>query len=300
MALNIPFIKNYKDIFIKNFYNYSKNNDNSNLFINKSENNLRVLTFNTFFWNSKLVVNNFKNQFELINKLKPDIIFLQECTWVNNEDDKIKSFKQIGYKYVILSKTKILENNHYYGNIVFSRFPIKHHSIIDLTVDGCIDNHNCIHINIFDIDIFGTHLDVYDSSDKIRINQLNILFKYINKNFTSNNVIVLGDLNLLNKYQLNKETIEYIIKHDKLRNTDTHFEAIDIILNNGFIDIYDFINKDSPKLTCCFDRRIDYIFVKKDNNLHIEDINCIITNTSDHYPLIVDIKYKNIYIKPLL
>ena len=78
MALNISFIKNSKDTFIEKFYKYSKNNDNSNLFINKSGNNLRVFTFNTFFWNSKLVVNNFKNQFKVINKLKPDIIFLQE------------------------------------------------------------------------------------------------------------------------------------------------------------------------------------------------------------------------------
>jgi len=297
MALNIPYIKNSQQLFISEFNKFSKNNDNSNLFINKNnyKNNLRILTFNTYFWNSRLIVNNFKNQFEVINKLNPDIIFLQECTWLNNDDNKIKSFKQIGYKYVILSKTTILENNNYYGNITFSKFPIKYHSIIDLTVDGCIDNHNCIHINIFDIDIFGMHLDVYDSSDKTRINQLNILFKYINENISSNNIIILGDFNLLNKYQLNKETIEYIIKHDKLRNVVTHFEAIDTILNNDFIDIYDFINKDFPKLTCCFDRRIDYIFVKKSHNLNIKDINCIKSDISDHYPLILDIDYKKIY-----
>lgn len=292
MALNIPFVKNSKDLFIENFYKYSKINDNSNQFTNKYEKNLRILTFNTFFWNSRLIEDNFKNQFDIINKLKPDIIFLQECTWLSDQDYKIKLFKLIGYEHIILSKTTILENNNYYGNIVFSKFPIKYHSIIDLTVNGCIDNHNCIHINIFDIDIFGLHLDVYDSSDKTRIDQLNIIFKYINDNISSNNIIILGDFNLLNKYQIKKETLEYIIKHDKLRNVDTSFKAIETILNNNFIDIYDLINKDYPALTCCFDRRIDYIFIKKDNNLNIKDINCVISDTSDHYPLILDIDVK--------
>ena len=253
------------------------------------------MTFNIHMWKNSYNIDSFDYQLDLIKKINPDILFLQEATWQDKNDDKIKKFIKLDYKYFILSNNDYYKNDNneyiYYGNILFSKLPIIYYEIISLNIDYLPEKHSCIYANINNIHIFGCHLDVYDNSDKSRLLQLTNIFKKTKK-LQYNNIILLGDFNLLNKYQLTDSEWNYIQKHDLLRNVHSKSEAIDIIYYNNFSDIYDYLSKKPPKFSCCYDRRIDYIFINNNTNLNLYDINIVYTNVSDHLPLILDIKSK--------
>ena len=76
------------------------------------------------------------------------------------------------------------------------------------------------------IHIFECHLDLYDNTDNSRCLKLLIIFKKINLIKNNNNILLLVDFNLLNKYQLNENEWNYIKRHDPLRNIDTKSIAI--------------------------------------------------------------------------
>ena len=150
--------------------------------------------------------------------------------------------------------------------------------------------HEKIYANILEFHLFGTHLDVWDNTEISRINQLNLIINEINK-IQNPNIILLGDLNLLYKNQINNSDWNYILEHDKLRNVETLSIAINKIIDNNFIDSFDLIGKNPPKLSCCFDRRIDYIFLKKNIKFMVKNTFTVYSNCSDHLPIIIDLEY---------
>jgi len=246
-------------------------------------------------WQDCLGNENFNKQFKLICNLNPDIICLQEATWKYNDiknDSNIIRFIEKGYHYIISSHNELL-NNLSYGILVLSKTKYINWEIINLTTEFSQEKFSCIKFNIninnFDIYAYVTHLDVHDNTDNSRSKQLEIIFNNIN-NIESNNIILLGDFNLLDKEQISTKNWEYIYKHDVLRGVETKSNAINIVKCNNFIDAYNYIKKSIPLLTCCYDRRVDYIFLKKNIEIGINDINVIESNVSDHLPMILDCK----------
>lgn len=293
--LKIPFNENNQQQFFKSFDEYGKKYNNINkLSLLKRE--LRIMTFNVYFWKNRYQ-SNFDNQFKVIQQINPDILIIQEAVWEDNsEDSRINKIRDLGYNHIIYSQDEILEDNQCYGLLLFSKLKIINSEIINITQKKSIENCSCIYCQISFkntiFHLFGTHLDVYDNTEEYRIFQLNKIFNKINQ-IKDNNIILLGDFNLLNKYQIKKQQWNYIVTHDKMRNVETVSKAIDTIINNNFIDSYDILDKEPPSTTCCFDRRIDYIFLKKNYQFEIIDTNVVITNSSDHLPLILDIKQES-------
>ena len=74
--------------------------------------------------------------------------------------------------------------------------------LIDISTDCTDEKFSCIKMNLLikktNIFLFMTHLNVHDNSDIARSKQLEIIFDEIKK-VESDNVILLGDLNLLYK-----------------------------------------------------------------------------------------------------
>lgn len=284
--------------FRSNFYTYSRLNNNVTKFIKSDNKILRIMTFNVYMWNNPINIPNFDKQLNIIKLINPDILMIQEATWNLDFDnhEKILTFKQLGYKYIVKSQNNI-ENNIIYGNLLISKIPFKNQDIIDISLEDYQEKHTCIHIELDNnIHIFGTHLDVVDNRDMTRTIQLENIFRKINS-IDSPNIILLGDLNLLYKQQLTQEQWNLQINYDKYRNVETRSMAINTIINNNFVDSFDLIKKKPPPLTCCYDRRVDYIFIKKNHKLEILDTQEIISNTSDHYPLIIDLKISKSKIK---
>ena len=286
--------------FRSHFYTYSGLNNNVTNFIKSDNKILRIMTFNVYMWKNPINIPNFDKQLSNIKLIDPDILMIQEATWDLDfdKDEKILTFKQLGYKYIVQSQN-ILENNVIYGNLLISKIPFKNQDIIDISLENYQEKHACIHIELdSNIHIFGTHLDAIDNSDITRTIQLENIFRKINS-IDSPNIILLGDLNLLYKQQLTPEQWNLQIKYDKHRNVETKSNAINTIINNNFVDSFDLLNKKPPSLTCCYDRRVDYIFIKKNHKLEILDTQDIISNVSDHYPLIIDLKIPESKIKNL-
>ena len=142
------------------------------------------------------------------------------------------------------------------------------------------------------IHIFGTHLEVYDSTDNSRIQQLEKIYQIINT-IDSPNIILLGDLNLLYQPQLTQIQWDYQVSHDKRRNIITSSKAYKTIINNNFIDSFDYLNLSPPPISSCYDRRIDYIFIKNNFSYQCTNTQIVHTNVSDHLPIYLDLIINN-------
>ena len=297
MLLNID--TNNPKLFRKLFYQYMSNN--STLHSNYKKNNIfRIMSFNIYQWMNAIEQPNFDNQLDTIIKLNPDVFILQEVL-INNSlldnDPYITRFIRLGYPHYIYSVDTLLDNNSNmaYGNILFSKIPFINHQIINTNTNTNTNNENysCLYVELSNnIHIFGTHLEVYDSTDNSRIQQLEKIYQIINT-IDSPNIILLGDLNLLYQPQLTQIQWDYQVSHDKRRNIITSSKAYKTIINNNFIDSFDYLNLSPPPISSCYDRRVDYIFIKNNFSYQCTNTQIVHTNVSDHLPIYLDLIINN-------
>ena len=295
MLLNID--TNNPKLFRKLFYQYMSNN--STLYSNYKKNNIfRIMSFNIYQWMNAIEQPNFDNQVDTIIKLNPDVFILQEVL-INNSlldnDPYITRFIRLGYSHYIYSIDTLLENNSNmaYGNILFSKIPFINHQIINTNTNTNNENYSCLYVELSNnIHIFGTHLEVYDSTDNSRIQQLEKIYQIINT-IDSPNIILLGDLNLLYQPQLTQIQWDYQVSHDKRRNIITSSKAYKTIINNHFIDSFDYLNLSPPPISSCYDRRVDYIFIKNNFSYQCTNTQIVHTNVSDHLPIYLDLIINN-------
>ena len=310
MILNITGSDN-QDLFRQSFNHYMSHNSTIDL-TSKKDNIVRIMSFNVYLWMNAIHQYNFDNQVEVIVKLNPDVFILQEAvidTSLLDDDHHITRFVDLGYSHYIYSNDTLLDKNsnssHFpngsncsnipnmsYGNILFSKIPFINHRIINTSIDNDNDNdeqYSCLYVELENnIHIFGTHLEVHDYTDSSRIQQLEKIYQVINT-IDSPNIILLGDLNLLYQPQLTQIQWNYQVSQDKSRNILTHSNAYKTIINNQFIDSFDYLQKIPPPISCCYDRRVDYIFIKNNFSHMCDNTQIVNTNVSDHLPIYLDL-----------
>lgn len=255
---------------------------NSNKFDNKK--GIRILSYNIQLFrdiNNKYSLDKIKN---LIDNSNSDIVILYEAVFFKKYKTLFENiFAKSNYKYTIYCNEK-------YGiNILLSKFPIVYSKIITLSKDPIKKmNRYAIKatINIDDkkLNIIACHLDVFDETEETRKRQIMQILNEIDTTY-----LLFGDLNSLRKSDYTeKEWIEF--EYDAMmRNTKANTLVTDLIEKNNFIDCWNFINKNSPKVTVWSMRRVDYMFVGKDFMHKINNCNLLIDSTSDHFPLYMDI-----------
>ena len=293
MLLNIT-NTNHPDIFRQSFYQYMS--DNSTLdYCDKKHNIFRIMSFNVYQWMNAIHQPNFDNQVEVIRQLNPDVFILQEAVLdisLSDNDPHIKRFIDLGYSHYLYSNDILLDanSNMSYGNILFSKIPCIHHRIINTSIGNTNnEKHSCLYVELENnIHLFGTHLDVYDSTDGNRKKQLQMIYQVINT-IGSPNIIFMGDLNLLYKPQLTPLQWKYQVSHDRDRNIITSSHAYQTIINNHFIDSFDYLKRSPPPISCCYDRRVDYIFIHQHFTHLCNDTQVVHTNVSDHLPIYLDV-----------
>lgn len=256
-------------------------------FEEKQKNMIRIMTFNVHLWKNIYNKDSTIEILDLLEKSNADIIFLEEALFFKN-DFKEKIFKKcndIGYKYIIAASKQ-------FGiNLLLSKYPIIEHSIIILEKSN-IDNHYRyaikahISINNKILKIVGTHLDVCDETESVRMRQIK---KIVNQ--TDDEFLILGDLNSLRKYDYNKEHLKFITESNELRNVKTLYLVTDFLESCYFKDSFTFMN-DYPMISVWSCRRVDYIYVGNGFNHKIKFSNIYPTLVSDHYPVYCDIKLK--------
>lgn len=253
----------------------------------KSNDCLRVATYNVNMWKNAELKNNITAIFNTINNIQADIICLNEALFFNNNKFTLSMFdkkmKELGYAHIICC-------NNYGINIVASKFPIDYNEIINLGKDPIKkQNRYCVYCKILGFDIYSLHLDVYDESENTRLLQIK---KIINKIKNPEKTIILGDFNSLSKKDYTNIEWNLLCNDDIKRGVVTQTKVTDELENNNFIDSFHILNKIPPKVTVWSMRRVDYIYLNKNFGNSINNCFTYQTLSSDHFPIIMDIKYK--------
>jgi len=210
---------------------------------------LKVITFNIAHGKGMDGIVNLERQAELINKYKPDIVFLQEIDMYTKragDRNQIREFSKKVYLPYCSMETNITLEDGYYGDGIISRFPISFSTnylmpLTDLNHEQRGILCNRIVLGTAKINLFSVHLSTYEEE---RILAAKELMRIIRKIDHDEIVIIGGDFNVgvtrLGKgkytYEKREEYEEYNILEKtlhKIENTeDTWFSK----LGQGCID----------------------------------------------------------------
>lgn len=260
--------------------------NNSKPFIIKSTDSIRLLTFNVHMWkdyNNKL---KYQEILDLIKNSNADVIGLQEAMLF---DKKIlerykQDFEDIGYPY------RVICNERYGINMLFSKYKIIKHKIINLGKDAIKSVPRYAIIAQLELDeviqLVVTHLDVFDETEETRLNQI----KKIINNIDDMQTIIMGDFNSLRLKDYSEEEWHNIVMHDKKRDVIPMTKVTDCLKENKFKDGSYKLNKINMSVWSM--RRVDYIYVKK-LKYKIINYETYPTLISDHYPVYMDIQLDN-------
>jgi len=291
MRLDLPYLKYYNKIIPKD-----------------TNTNLRLLTWNIYEWrglhgtNSNIGVKN--NILQVIEKLEPDFIGLQEVSFPQNivnigvdETMKLNSiFTGTKYKTAAICKADPgfhaqLHNALMYKN-EFNLNILPGGNFIELGHKRCA----CVletTIKGKKIVIITLHLDVNESQKRID-NIKNLKIKLIDPLLKLNvkNIVIMGDFNSYRKEDYN-DTQESQLKSIKSgHGWPDIYEATAELESYGFEESFKKYNQEYPINTNKFGGRIDFIYVYKDWDFG-KNVKAYTYygDASDHIPIIVDFAY---------
>ena len=228
---------------------------------------IKIITFNIAHGKGLDGIVDIERQAELIDKYKPDIIFLQEIDMYTKragERNQIREFsKKIFLPYCSMESNITLEDG-YYGDGIISRFPISFSvnylmPLTDLNHEQRGILCNRISLGTAKINLFSVHLSTYKDERILACKELNRIISKIDKNEI---IIVGGDFNVgvtrlgKGKYTFEKEDVyeEYSILEKKLKripnDEDTWFSklgqgCIDTIFYSNNIELLSFKTVDA-------------------------------------------------------
>lgn len=279
-------------------------NQYNNDVINFRYNGLRIMTYNVHFGTNHKTESNLKNILELIEKINPDILCLNEIT-TNTTEYNDSGFPNTIGNLINFSFCSITPSWFYspYGTSVYIKSDlIKHLYLINTpncnnpTKKNCdlkqkiktfnlnettndVESRCYIKFSLKDFDIICVHLEPY--SKDIRIEQL----KEINNDITRK-TIILGDFNIFNEEDFKEEILREIKDKKKLKQKFTTnknkysmkklLKSIDYkprqttdemnMIKNKFkwIDSFELANMIPISYTNWTGIRVDYVFFTKE------------------------------------
>lgn len=210
---------------------------------------LKVITFNIAHGRGMDGIIDIERQANLIDKYKPDIVFLQEIDMYTKragDTNQIREFSGKVYLPYCSMETNITLEDGYYGDGIISRFPISFSTnylmpLTDLNHEQRGILCNRISLGTAKINLFSVHLSTYEDERILASKELMRIIKKIDKDEI---IIVGGDFNVgvtrLGKgkytYEKRDEYEEYTILNKYLNkienNEDTWFSK----LGQGCID----------------------------------------------------------------
>ena len=260
---------------------YFKKKYNNNSKISKKKNCFRLSTYNINSWN-----NNTKNIIDLIIQSDSDIILLQEVDLYNNYINKLLEI----YKY---NKFCSSRENELWGNWILSK---KEFTMNYDLLEGYRERKKCyfrivinlkdVNNSIYQIVIYGTHLDVWDQSGTVRIKQLKQIFDRI-KIENDKDYIILGDFNSLSQTDYNENEWNNLKKHHNKVGLSSSFHTKEINYikkrNKNLQDSLELLDR-KRNVTVWSMKRVDYIFSTSSLRkiFPIIDSNIIYKTYSDH------------------
>jgi len=248
----------------------------------------RILTYNVHGFRDVKLRDSLEEIKSIIKKINADIIIIEEFMLYGSKqligfDDFLLFLKSIGF--VVFWA----DDKHY--NVMGTKLPWQNSNVWYLGTDP---GHNCPRYAMFaDIDIghgfsrplrvVGTHLDVYDETGSIRVNQIKRILHHVG---THEYVIIAGDLNCLRPADYDDIELQHIKKADQKRNVQTiKTDAVQILEEAGYTDASAQLGI-PIKTSVWANRRCDYIY-----GLGVEFVQSgVVRNaSSDHYAYYADI-----------
>lgn len=186
----------------------------------------RVITFNMCHGDNNNGIIDVLNQSNVIKEYDADLIMLQEvdiCTSRSGYNNQLYEFKKnIGFEFSCFG-SNIPYKEGWYGNAILSRYPI-------VSTENYLSNgteyskepkgmlHAEININGKYINVFNTHLPVYD---KERIILTESIINMMKRNSISGDMILGGDLNLgvipLGNHRYNVEKKDSYVEYENIK-----------------------------------------------------------------------------------
>ncbi len=306
-----------RDAKIKSFIDdCSKNKDLNTTIPQKTEHVARVATFNVHYWQDAYDNKyHFNEILETIKKVNTDILILQEVCW--KDDPLIDRFKKLGYEHYQFCKaaTATWAHNEFnsapFGNVIFSKYKIEDANkktkmyVVKCPKsleDRCYSYVEIILPNQKHLHIYGTHLDVFCEDESARLAQITELTKSIKD---EKNVIVAADFNAVREEDYNydiykKKVWDLLVNDNKKRFINpTPTLVLDHLKSENFVDCFAKLGIDKPKFTVWSGTVVDFIFLKN-WNLPLSGCYVYYDASSDHLPVIMDIKLQEKTIDPKL
>lgn len=269
----------YKLFYLEKYYWNSYINNNR--IIPKKKHKIRIATYNIHYWYDALNNRNINNIITNILKYDLDIICLQEFIY---------------HKTIIPNMIKKYKYYYYSGNLaIFTRYQILDIQMISLGRDSKYYITRYLMIvkikyNNLIIHLLHTHLDVYDTSERVRYLQISKILLEVDKlkaNYPNDLLLLLGDLNSISKPDYSSHYFNTIL----MRNPK-YLPPKNIVINEIKKYLYDTKDLDHTTkylknlYTVWSLRRVDYIFINKQIPINYY-INY--NTSSDHYMVLVDI-----------
>ena len=242
---------------------------------------LKIVTFNIAHGKGMNGSVDIKRQAEIIKKLNPDIVFLQEVDMFTKragEQNQIFEFsKYVELPYCSMESNITLEDG-YYGDGIISRFPITFSTnylmpLTDIKHEQRGILCNKISFGTTKINLFSVHLSTYEDERILAVYEINNIINKINKDEI---IIMGGDFNVgVTRLGKGRYTFEE-------KNTYKEYEILGKNLNK--ID-----NKEETWFSNLGNGCIDTIFYSK--NVKINNYKTVdVAGTSDHNAIYVEIE----------
>lgn len=260
----------------------------------KSGKIIRIMTYNVHYWRDPRDKRNiFKEIMSVIRKINPDILILQEVSFVTlSEQELSKALNSLEFQD---NNVKFCEASRifggFFGNLIASKYPIVSAKGIKLTdpKEGRCAISCTINLpNNTNIKVYGIHLDVFDATERVRNTEMQEILNDV-KN-SPYPVILAGDFNSIKRSNYADDEWNVIAYQYQRLGIPLRTDITDVLKSTHWNTSFEKAGSTQPKYTSWSGRTIDYIYLSPNWNIPVVGSYVYHDAASDHLPVIMDLE----------
>lgn len=262
----------------------------------------RIATYNIHYWTDPFRRASFDRILEVIREINADVLILQEFipqpgfkASRREANDFWKKIEGLGYRYHFFKEAVFLGVP--FGNAILLKYPA------EIEMEGIFEEKfgqprsylyaKVILPNKKPLNVYGTHLDVYDKTGLARERQTNELIKIIDQE--RENIILGADFNAVRRqdyqYMVDEKSVWGLLTADFKERTGLSVIPTgvhDRLIKSGFVDSFSQAHQSVPRFTVWSGVTIDFLYLK---NWELPILGCYVyySAASDHLPVIMDV-----------
>ena len=264
---------------------------------------IRLVTYNVHMWSrpeASIPVwqnDDFNAILTTIEAVDADILVLEEVFFDPSHTDFKERFEaeiaRMGFKYTSFCKAhEAFAVGAFFGNYLLSKLPIVSNKVLTLEQNK---EGRCAIVTTIQLPsnqqlvVIGTHLDIYDETEQVRMRQVQQILKYVETDLSGSNVVITGDFNSLRRSDYTDEEWNFISIQDSARGVTTVSNTTNLLELAGWKTSFAKLNAVSPKSTTWPGRTVDHIYFNPGFKLQLLGSYVYHDSASDHLPLLVDL-----------